>query len=64
VLTDGDANFSLLLKGTCNATVMPLYTVCGDNEAFDLERRENNGIPYDVGWGPYCIESGWTVGKS
>ncbi|MBP3422370.1 MAG: hypothetical protein J6K86_01245 [Clostridia bacterium] len=31
--------------------------------AFDLERRENNGIPYDIGWGPYCIESGWTVGE-
>ena len=31
--------------------------------AFDLERKENNGIPYDIGWGPYCIESGWTVGE-
>ena len=31
--------------------------------AFDLDRRENNGIPYDIGWGPYCIESGWTVGE-
>ena len=31
--------------------------------AFDLERLENNGIPYDIGWGPYCIESGWTVGE-
>ena len=31
--------------------------------AFDLERCENNGIPYDIGWGPYCIESGWTVGE-
>ena len=31
--------------------------------AFDLDRRENYGIPYDIGWGPYCIESGWTVGE-
>ena len=31
--------------------------------AFDLDRCENFGIPYDAGWGPYCIESGWTVGE-
>ena len=31
--------------------------------AFDLDRCENLGIPYDIGWGPYCIESGWTVGE-
>ena len=31
--------------------------------AFDLDRCENNGIPYDIGWGPYCVESGWTVGE-
>ena len=31
--------------------------------AFDLDRGVIYGIPYDVGWGPYCIESGWTVGE-
>ncbi|MBQ7344374.1 MAG: hypothetical protein IJW53_06420 [Clostridia bacterium] len=31
--------------------------------AFDLERRENYGMPHDAGWGPYCIESGWTIGE-
>lgn len=31
--------------------------------AFELENKENCGIPYDIGWGPYCIESGWTVGE-
>lgn len=31
--------------------------------AFELETQENCGIPYDIGWGPYCIESGWTVGE-
>ena len=31
--------------------------------AFDMNRSENYGIPHDVGWGPYCIESGWTVGE-
>ncbi|MBR2646365.1 MAG: hypothetical protein IKD47_02235 [Clostridia bacterium] len=31
--------------------------------AFDMDRGENYGIPHDVGWGPYCIESGWTVGE-
>ncbi len=31
--------------------------------AFDMDIRENYGIPHDIGWGPYCIESGWTVGE-
>lgn len=31
--------------------------------AFDLDRCENYGMPHDAGWGPYCIESGWTVGE-
>jgi len=31
--------------------------------AFDMSIYENNGVPYDIGWGPYCIESGWTVGE-
>jgi len=29
----------------------------------DLNRMEIYGMPHDVGWGPYCIESGWTVGE-
>lgn len=29
----------------------------------DLERREAYGMPHDVGWGPCCVESGWTVGE-
>ncbi|MGN7170754.1 hypothetical protein ACTHSJ_33325 [Paenibacillus cellulositrophicus] len=28
--------------------------------AFDLERREYFGNNGDTGWGPYCMESGWT----
>ncbi len=31
--------------------------------AFDMDSGENYGIPHDIGWGPYCIESGWTVGE-
>ena len=31
--------------------------------AFDMEAKENYGMPHDAGWGPYCIESGWTVGE-
>lgn len=31
--------------------------------AFDLDRCENYGMPHDAGWGPYCIESGWTIGE-
>ncbi len=31
--------------------------------AFDMDTREFAGVPYDIGWGPYCMESGWTVGE-
>ncbi len=31
--------------------------------AFDMDMRENYGMPHDLGWGPYCIESGWSVGE-
>ncbi len=29
----------------------------------DLNRLEYFGIPHDVGWGPCCIETGWTVAE-
>lgn len=29
--------------------------------AFDLKHDEYFGNNGDTGWGPYCIESGWTV---
>ena len=31
--------------------------------SLDLKRMEIYGMPHDVGWGPCCIESGWTVGE-
>ncbi len=31
--------------------------------AFDVEKMEVFGSPADVGWGPWSIESGWTVGE-
>ncbi|MEH7235329.1 hypothetical protein [Bacillus sp. JJ1562] len=31
--------------------------------AFDVERKEVFGSPADVGWGPWSIESGWTVAE-
>jgi hypothetical protein len=31
--------------------------------AYDLERDEIYGVPNDIGWGPCCIESGWTVAE-
>lgn len=30
---------------------------------YDPELDEYFGSPADSGWGPYCIESGWTVGE-
>lgn len=29
----------------------------------DLDRLEYCGIPHDVGWGPFCVETGWTVAE-
>lgn len=28
--------------------------------AFDMKRNEYLGNNGDTGWGPYCMESGWT----
>lgn len=30
---------------------------------FDVDRMEVYGLPNDVGWGPWAIESGWTVSE-
>ncbi len=30
---------------------------------FDVELNEVFALPNDVGWGPWCIESGWTVAE-
>lgn len=30
---------------------------------FDLDKMEVYGLPNDVGWGPWAIESGWTVSE-
>ncbi len=30
---------------------------------FDIESTEVYGVPHDIGWGPWAIESGWTVGE-
>ena len=33
------------------------------SRCLDLKRMEYYGMPHDVGWGPCCVESGWTVGE-
>jgi hypothetical protein len=33
------------------------------SRCLDLKRMEIYGMPHDIGWGPCCIESGWTVGE-
>ena len=30
---------------------------------YDVDRMEIYGLPNDIGWGPWAIESGWTVGE-
>ena len=29
----------------------------------DLKNMEIYGVPHDIGWGPCCVESGWTVAE-
>ncbi len=31
--------------------------------AFDPVMRDYYGMPHDIGWGPWAIETGWTVGE-
>ena len=31
--------------------------------AFDADLREVYGVPNDVGWAPWSVESGWTVAE-
>ena len=30
--------------------------------AYDMDVGEWHGLNKDLGWGPYCIETGWTMG--
>lgn len=30
--------------------------------AYDMDLGERHGLDKDAGWGPYCIETGWTTG--
>ena len=30
---------------------------------YDVDKMEVFGLPNDVGWGPWAIESGWTVAE-
>ena len=31
--------------------------------SIDLDRREVYGVPNDVGWAPWSVETGWTIGE-
>ncbi len=33
------------------------------SRGIDLKNMEIYGVPHDVGWGPCCVESGWTVAE-
>lgn len=35
----------------------------GWTRAYDWKRREAYGVPHDVGWGPCCMETGWTAAE-
>ena len=35
----------------------------GWTRAMDVERMEVFGLPNDLGWGPWAMETGWTVAE-
>lgn len=65
----GDIRYSELFDGIADFFASA-QTVSDDRRldgswgrGFDMEKRENYGIPHDVGWGPCAVESGWTVAE-
>lgn len=68
-LVTGDERFRQLWRGI--AEFMMSAQLHSDNRmingawarGFDADKHEVYGIPNDVGWGPWAIESGWTVSE-
>lgn len=68
-LVTGDSYFYTLWKET--AGFMIRTQIHSENpminggwaRGFDVEKWEVYGIPNDIGWGPWAIESGWTVSE-
>jgi hypothetical protein len=68
-LVTGDEYFNELFRE--NAEFMMRSQINSDNRdidgawarGFDAELMEVFGLPNDVGWGPFSIESGWTVAE-
>ena len=54
-----------------NANFFSSVQILSDNQklngiwarGFDPEMREYYGMPHDIGWGPWAVETGWTVGE-
>ena len=68
-MATGDSNFMAKWEDTCRFMVNAQLK-SGDvrldgawARAYDVERMEVFGSPADVGWGPWAIESGWTVAE-
>lgn len=68
-LVTGDPYFKELWEGIANFLLRaqiysenPLLNGAW-TRGFDVERMEVYGIPNDVGWGPWAVESGWTMGE-
>ncbi len=65
----GDAKFLDLWKSVSLFFINS--QMLGDDETFngawarciDMDMHDIYGVPHDVGWGPCCIESGWTVAE-
>ncbi|WP_407267868.1 hypothetical protein [Radiobacillus sp. PE A8.2] len=68
-LVTGDDTFNLLWESIAKFFISA--QIHSDNKqingawarAYDVERNEVFGSPADKGWGPWAIESGWTVAE-
>jgi len=65
----GEERFLVSWKDICTFFIKAQISSADDaiNGAWcrgiDLDRLEYCGIPHDVGWGPCCVETGWTVAE-
>ena len=68
-LVTGDDMFFELWKDIARFMISAQIHSCnplingGWARGFDVERMEVFGLPNDVGWGPWCVTSGWTVSE-
>ncbi len=60
----GEERFCTAWEDICKFFIKAQIVDSGEwCRGIDLDRMEYYGIPHDVGWGPCCVETGWTVAE-